>query len=254
MAAARVEAPGDRLGAAALAGRLGLRERCGDDGGAYLRLTSSVRGEPTTIGGLRRFVDDRGEGGGVELLALRLALPLLGLEAERLYAFAPAASARPHLLLSATLSGVPGSPGIATVIADLAPRVELAVNPSYVEAVYAPLEPALAELERRAADDEGLALVELPRRRRASASPFAVAARLVGDLAIERCVAPVVERWCALAELRLADLHRPAPTERERRLRAALVEPRGDPLWAEVARLCEPAQAAAVTRVIVGEA
>jgi hypothetical protein len=45
----------------------------------------------------------------------------------------------------------------------------------------------------------------------------------------------------------------PAPAERERRLRAALVDPRGDPLWAEVTRLCAPAQAAALARALVGE-
>ncbi|MEZ4382959.1 MAG: hypothetical protein R3A79_16655 [Nannocystaceae bacterium] len=240
MTRARPEARGDRLGAAALAGRLVLGEAAG------VALTSRGRGAPAPIGGLRRFVGGDA-GGAVELLALRLELPALGLYAERLYAFAPPASARPHLTLGLTRSGAPGSPGIAALVADLAPRVDLAVNPAYVAQVYAPLERALAELEATRAGDEALALIA-PRRGQAAASPFALAARIVdgagaGQGPVAACVEPFVDRWCALAEARFVDLFAPAPAQRERRLRAALVEPRADPLFAELPRLCEEAEA-----------
>ncbi|MCA9617471.1 MAG: hypothetical protein KC731_00525 [Myxococcales bacterium] len=128
--------------ARALALELGLVEDADPAGGARLVLCARLRGAPEPIGEVRRYV---GPGPVVEVLSVRLAVAALGLEVERLLAFAAADLPLPHLSLSLTRSQPPGTPGLRTVIVDLIPRVDLAVNLGHAEAVFRPLADARAQ-------------------------------------------------------------------------------------------------------------
>ena len=290
--------PGGPLeGAAALAERLGLEEELGAGGAPRLILTSALRGPVEAIGSLRRFVghdcgggaarspersapeesgargerggrqvDDRGEpseAGGVELLELRLGVPLLGLAMERVIGLAGRASAVPHLLFSAVTTGAPGAPTAATITADLLPRRDLMLHPTYADGVYGPLAAELEEFVRGSEDAcDGLELaLEGPLARRLLVSPWASRVSAVaGPPTLRSGLFRVyAERWLELVTAGDDALAgsggpwEPEPAARDRRLRSILSEARSDPLWRELARLCGPEQAAAVGALVRGD-
>ncbi len=246
------------LGAAQLAERLGLAEDLANDGSARLVLRSRLRGEPEAIGSLRRFIDRR-SAVGVELLWLRVAVPMLGLDVERVFAWSPATSTIPHLVLGRATTGALGMPGLSTFTADLLPRVDLAVNAAYAKALYGPLEGEIAAYEHVL--ENPVTAVEVAPRLRRIASPWALRSTSAGDGTggagglIEVYVRRFVE-LCAVgrAALEVAGLHAPAPQVRDRRLRAGLSDPQSEPLWSEIDRLCGGPTASALAAWVRGDA
>ncbi|MCB9566091.1 MAG: hypothetical protein H6710_02550 [Myxococcales bacterium] len=238
--------------ARALALELGLVEDADPAGGARLVLCARLRGAPEPIGEVRRYV---GPGPVVEVLSVRLAVAALGLEVERLLAFAAADLPLPHLSLSLTRSQPPGTPGLRTVIVDLIPRVDLAVNLGHAEAVFRPL----ADARAQALVAEGARELAPGPLRAAIGSPWAALLQLEGgdEGPIDGLVDAYVEHWRGLVRgglgaPALAVLHAPAAAERDRRLRAALADRRVEPLIGEVERLCDRPQAAALAALIAG--
>jgi len=257
------------IGAAPLASRLGLRAEPGEDGPDLLRLTSCLRGDAEVLGAVRRY---RSEGGEAEpdrevmLVSLVISMPILGLFVERLYGFAPPSSAIPHLLVEARRAG---NPAITTVTADLLPRVDLAVHPTYMEDVYGPLEAELQVIGRRLrGEGEGLVAtsIETPPRRRAMASPWATTVTLVDPSRPqeEALIATYRSRWeellGAAADRRSLENDRELGSsslslaDRDRRLREGLALGRDDPLWKDLRRLCGDAQVRAIAAWVRGDA
>jgi len=293
--------PDPELDVAGLVQRLGLEEELGEGGGPRLVLTCELRGQVETIGSLRRFIgnaparsagpvtplerdargerevvqeerevrgdrsegDDRGGSERLELLELRLGVPILGLTMERVIGFAGRASVVPHILFSVVTTGAPGAPGASTLTADLLPRLDLMIHPTYADGIYGPLAAELEEFARRSADacDEVSVVLEGPLAKRLLVSPWASRLTAVaGPPALRSGLFRVYsERWVelllgsagALASARGS--WEPEPGERDRRLRAALSEARSDPLWRELTRLCGPEQADAVRAFVRGD-
>ncbi len=246
------------LGALPLAQKLGLDEELASDASPRLVLSSCLRGEAEAIGSLRRFVDRRGSSG-VELLWLRLAVPMLGVDVERVFAFSPATSTIPHLSLARATTGAPGMPGLSTFTADLLPRVDLAVNAAYAKLLYGPLERQIDAFRHRLASAAGA--VEVAPWRNRMASPWALRCTAGEDLrGVAGGLVEVYGRRCVelctagSAALEVAGLHAPAPQIRDRRLRAGLCDPQSEPLWTELDRLCGRAATIAVRAWVRGDA
>jgi len=263
---------GPELDAAGLAQRLGLEEEFGEGGAPRLVLTCELRGQVETIGSLRRFIGagpaispegGAREPGRLELLELRLGVPLLGLAMERVIGFAGRASVIPHILFSVVTTGAPGAPGASTLTADLLPRLDLMLHPTYADGIYGPLAAELEEFARRSADacDEVSMALEGPLAQRLLVSPWASRLTAVaGPPALRSGLFRVYAgRWVELVSGSAGALASvrgpwdPEPGSRDRRLRAALSEARSDPLWRELTRLCGPEQAAAVRALVRGD-
>ena len=185
---------------------------------------------PLPVGGLRLF---RG-GGGVRQLVY-IELTTVGLDAHMLYAFTAVDSALPHFTLDTVHAGA----GFSFHL-DLVPRVDLAANCEYLDAVYEPLTPTF----NAAREMEGLRPAHLAPRQRALMSPWMLAHR-ADEGAFRGMAAPVavyLEHWSrllmdGLPESLTARLFAGELAERERRLRAATFDPEVDPVWEMVTRL-----------------
>lgn len=200
-----------------IVGRFDLRER----GGPYL---------PLPVGGLRLF---HGDAGVRRLVYIELAT--VGLDAHMIYAFTGSESPLPHFTLDAVHAG----PGYGFHL-DLVPRVDLAINLGYVDAIYEPLTPTFTA----AREIEGLSPAQLAPRQRALMSPWMLAHRAdeAAFRGVEAPVAVYLEHWSRLladglpeplcSQLRGVDL-----AERDHLLRAAIFDPAVDPVWDMVTRL-----------------
>ncbi len=251
--------------------RLGLGEVCGEEGGPRVALTAELRGGAERVGGVRHFRRGAQPPGSpekpskevLELLELRLAVPLLGLSIVRIFGFAGPRSPVPHLLFGDLTTGAPGTPGASTITVDLLPRHDLMLHPAYAERIYGALAPALEAFARRSGDacDEVSMALEGPLGRRVLLSPWASRlTALAGPPGLGDDLFRVyADRWIELLSGEGAPLvgppgaWDPEPAERDRRLRAALSETAEDPLWRELRRLCGPAQASAVQALVRGE-
>lgn len=198
------------------------------------------------VGALRRLVGER-----ASVVTISLVVPAFGLDSHMIFAFTPPASALPHF----TLDSVQAGPGFAYHL-DLVPRVDLAANLAYMDAVYGPLGATFESAGARA----GLSSAHLSPRQRALMSPWMLAH--LADATAFAGLGPVVaayrDRWLALCaeglpgevgELCGGDL-----AARDRRLRAALFSPSVDPVWSQVERLIGGAQAAELQAFLRGEA
>lgn len=223
----------------ALVSALDLRER----GAPRLPLTD-LRGAP--VGALRRFV-----GEAASLVTISLVVPAFGLDSHMIFAFTPGPSPLPHFTLDAVQAG----PGYAYHL-DLVPRVDLAANLPYADAVYGPLTRVFEETGARS----GLQPAHLSPRQRALMSPWMLVHRADADAfaGITPAVRAYRERWLELCARGLpaaltGDLCSADLTERDRRLRAALFSPEVDPVWSQVDRLVGDERSAELRRHLRGE-
>lgn len=198
------------------------------------------------LGALRRFVGDA-----ASVVTVSLAVPAFGLDSHMLLAATPAGSATPHFTLDAVQTG----PGYACHV-DLLPRVDLAVNLEYHDAVFGPL----AAVHAGAVALPGLAAAAIPVRLRAVLPPWTLA-YLADASAFERlgsAVRAYRERWLELCAVGLpgevvAGLCSVDLAQRDRRMRAALFDPATDPVWARIDRLVGPGPSAQIRRFLRGE-
>jgi hypothetical protein len=208
---------------------LKLHETKGADGGPYKVLTSAQNGAP--LGEMRVF-----SGGLVRKLAyVAVAVPPIGLDSHMLFGFTLADSALPHF----TLDSVAAGPTYAFHL-DLIPRVDLAANLAYADAVYGPLTPITNEVRSRA----GLTTAPLTPSQYAVMSPWMLVHRAdetsfkgIGD-----GVDAYLDRWFDLLDKGLApeilsNLHGGSLAEHDTRHLAAIFNPKIDPVWASMDRL-----------------
>lgn len=222
-----------------LVSALDLREL----GAPRLSLTT-LAGAP--VGALRRFV-----GEAASLVTISLVVPAFGLDSHMIFAFTPPTSPLPHF----TLDSVQAGPGYAYHL-DLVPRVDLAANLAYADAVYGPL--------TRVFDEEcarpGLQPARLSPRQRALMSPWMLAhhADAAAFAGLTSALRAYRDRWLELCASGLppalsGDLCSGDLPERDRRLRAALFSPEVDPVWSQVDRLVGGERSAELRRHLRGE-
>jgi len=155
----------------------------------------------------------------------RLVIPAMGVDSTQFHAFARSDTAVPHLG-----SDVAGIGGRLSFNVDLTPRVDLSVEPGYLDGVYAPL----SEARAAAYAIDGAVPVDLPLRLLAFSSPW-ITGVTVGEEAvpeIEKVYRVYIERFYDLIDQgapRLAtdiDL-----VERDRAHRRAQFDPSSDAVW-----------------------
>jgi hypothetical protein len=171
-----------------------------------------------------------------------------GLDSHMIFAFTPRGSCLPHFTLDAveTRPAGPEPSRLRSEFAfhlDLVPRVDLGINLGYLDAIYEPLTPTFNAVR----EVEGLSLAQVAPRQRALMSPWMLAHRADEGAfgALGAPVAVYLEHWSRLlvdglppevtASLRCDDL-----ADRDRRNRAAIFDPRVDPVWSVVSRLVGP--------------
>lgn len=117
---------------------------------------------------------------------------------DLLYAFSPSNNLAPHLGLEwSRVADVDGDGSTQLwILVDLLPRLDLAVNPGYIDEVYEPLTPILAD----AWTIPGAELVRIPARRGVGFSPwrFSAAAPESESAALDTIVDRYVDHWMAI--------------------------------------------------------
>ncbi len=139
--------------------RLDLTEQQAPDGGPWLTLTSHAPMAQGEIGKVRVF-----SGAPLsQLVTCSIVVPAIGLDSHMLFAFAPSDTAIPHFTVDSVEAG-----GHFAFHIDLTPRVDLAVNPAYMDAVFTPL----TELFKAHQAKDGLSQAQLDPRQLAVMSPW----------------------------------------------------------------------------------
>jgi hypothetical protein len=157
-----------------------------EEGAPFAALTSVADGAPA--GSVRVW-----QGGAVaRIVDVRLVLPGVGIDSVMLHAFTPGDSAAPHLT-----SDLAGLGEAFHCFVDLAPRVELATEPAYLDGVY----PPLGEPRSRAYATDGATALDVPLRLGAFTSPWIAGVRVPPESlsAIEEVFASYIDHFCTLA-------------------------------------------------------
>jgi hypothetical protein len=190
--------------------------------------------------------------GGPVAVAVAVTLRRPGFEGGMLYAFTAPQSAAPHLGFD---TGAVGPARICHL--DLIPRIDLATDIGYVDAVYGPLTAAADA----AADLPGVSPAHLPRRQRALLSPWMISCVLADPTAPDPydALAPVVseyvEQWCAVALAGAPSAVDPAElAARDRRTRPILFSPDVDEVWAGLEVMLGPDVGRVVLDIVQGVA
>lgn len=159
-----------------------------------------------------------------KLVDSRLVVPAQGIDSVMLHAFAGSGTSSPHLG-----SDVAGFGGRLSFNIDLTPRVDLAVDPGYLDEVYAPLtEPRAAVLALGSAEP-----IDLSLRLLAFSSPWIVGVTVdESDLpGVERAYAAYLDRFHALVAAEPPVAVEPDLAARDRRQRRAQFDPASDEVW-----------------------
>lgn len=161
---------------------------------------------------------------------VRLAVPAAGIDSVMLHAFTSDHSAAPHLT-----SDLAGLGEAFHCFIDLAPRVELATEPAYLDGIYPPLEDA----RERAYATPRATEIEVPLRLRAFTSPWITGVRVPAEAldAIEEVFTVYVEHFCALAEKGAPPVAAIDLAASDRVRRRAQFDPASDQVWDLLATL-----------------
>lgn len=232
--------------------RLPLTEVPGEQSQAHLPLHSPHG----PLGALRLWQGEAGE----RLVTIGLAVPPAGIESRSLFVFMPPESALPHLLLEVSRLAPPGVSPHYTLVLDLLPRLDLAANLAYVDAVYTPLTAAHEAVTALA----GLSPAPLSLRQAALMSPWRLVLGANDDsfARLAEAVSAYTTHWLALVRDGLPgltdDLARSLPAaglaQRDQRHRAALFDPDVDPMWARLDELLGAATGARLRGILSGAA
>jgi hypothetical protein len=155
----------------------------------------------------------------------RLVIPAMGVDSTQFHAFAASDTAVPHLG-----SDVAGIEGRLSFNVDLTPRVDLAVEPAYLDGVYAPLSDARAAAYAMA----GAVPVDLPLRLLAVSSPWITGVTVGEDAVpeIEKVYRVYIERFYDLIDHGVPALSTEVDlVERDRAHRRAQFDPASDAVW-----------------------
>lgn len=210
----------------AIQDRTGMKEIYGEDGGAYMILSSPM--SPAPVGSLRMFSGDSVH----KMVYIGLTVPPIGLDSHMIFAFTAPDSVVPHFTLDSVLAGE----GHFAFHIDLIPRVDLGANLEYINTAFEPL----TETFNQAREIEGLSAAHLSPRQYALMSPWMLAYRATEDAfaQIDTAVSSYLGHWFRLVEggisveTTAADL-----SDRDTANRAAIFSPEVDPVWANVDRL-----------------
>jgi hypothetical protein len=183
-----------------------------------------------------------------KVVYVSLVVPPIGLDSHMLFAFTTPTSAIPHFHLDAVKAG----PSFAFHL-DVVPRVDLGANLPYINAVFDPLTPILAEAKKI----DGLTTADVGPKQQALFSPWMLTNR-ANESAFEQIQKPVaqyLEHWCSLVEkglpanaIAVGDGEQFA--KRDQLNRNAVFDPEVDKVWAQVDRLVG-AQTSAGLRAIL---
>lgn len=165
-----------------------------------------------------------------KLVDSRLTVAEKGIDSVMLHAFADSATTAPHLT-----SDVAGFDGRLALGLDLTPRVDLAAEPAYLDAVYAPLSDAHAA----AAAIDGARPMDVPLRLRAFTSPWMTGVSLTDDRldAIQKVYDVYLDRFFALLEDGTPAVGEIDLVARDRLVRRAQFDPASDGVWDHLAAM-----------------
>lgn len=217
--------------------RLKLHESKGDQGGPHKVLTSAQGGAP--VGEMRVLT-----GGPVRKVSyVSIVVPPIGLDSHMLIAFAPSDSSLPHFTLDAVAIG----PDSYAFHLDLIPRVDLAANIEYTNAVYSPLTPVALDVRGRA----GISPSRITPIQFAVMSPWMLVHRTdeAAFKGIGQAVDAYLDHWLGLIEKGISPeivskLHGGSLAERDARHLGAIFDPKIDPVWNNMDRLFGAEQSA----------
>jgi hypothetical protein len=200
-----------------------------EQGTPYMELVSPM--SPAPVGQVRLF-----SGGPIhKMVYIGLSVPPIGLDSHMIFAFTPPDSPIPHFTLDSVLAG----PHFAFHL-DMLPRVDLGANLAYIDEVFQPL----TAVFDTAKTIEGLTPAHLSPRQYAIMSPWMLAYRAseAAFAQIDDHVDRYLAHWFHIVETKLSvhtyeslDNHNFAA--RDQRNRAAIFNPKVDPVWAQIDRL-----------------
>jgi len=159
-----------------------------------------------------------------KLVDSRLVVPALEIDSVMLHAFAPTDSAVPHLG-----SDVAGIEGRFSFNLDLTPRVDLALEPGYIDTVYEPMTTA----RNAAYAIEGAEPVDIPLRLRAFSSPWIVGVNVTEEQLphVERAYDEFLGHFSALLATGVPTGSSVDVAVRDRAQRRAQYDPASDEVW-----------------------
>lgn len=211
--------------------RLGLTERHGPDGGAFLPLESQLPMAQGPIGDLRIYT-----GGPLyQLVTVRIVVPAMQLDSHMLFAFTPGSSAIPHFTVDSVAAG-----GHFAFHLDLIPRRDLGASLAYMDQVFGPID----ETCEMAKGIEGLSAAHLSRRQLAIMSPWMLAYRASED-AFAQITDPVngyLDQWFSLLDqgldaAALDGTDGASLAARDGQNKAIIFDPDVDPVWNQIGPL-----------------
>lgn len=200
-----------------------------EHGDPYKTLKSPM--SPAPVGQVRLF-----SGGPVhKLVYIGLTVPPIGLDSHMIFAFTAPDSPTPHFTLDSVLAG----PHFAFHL-DMIPRVDLGANLAYINEFFQPL----TEIFDSAKEIEGLTPAHLSPRQYAIMSPWMLAYRATEEAfaQIDAHVERYLAHWFKIVETKLSvstfeGLDNRNFSQRDQRNRAAIFNPKVDPVWAQIDRL-----------------
>jgi len=164
-----------------------------------------------------------------------LSIAEIDLDTHSIYAFTPSDGAVPHFVLDAVCAA-----GAYAYRLDLLPRVDLAAHLQYVRYCYDLLTDTTLEVNAA----EGLVPAALSPLQYAMASPWMLAhgATTAAFSRTAEAVDEYLDHWFTLLEDGLAphvvhEIDTAGLADRDRRVRANMVDPAVDPVWAQLGML-----------------
>lgn len=209
--------------------RLNLAEIHGDGQGPWLELTSHAPIAQGRIGQVRVF-----RGAGItQLVSCTIVVPAIGLDSHMLFAFTDTESAVPHFTVDSVRNGADYAFHL-----DLIPRLDLAVELAYMDAVFAPL----TETFKAHRETPGLKPAQLDPRQYAVMSPWMLVSR-ADEAAFKATFAVVdayLDQWFALLDAGVDAVGNTTAAQRAQRdlaHRQVIFNPDVDKVWKQIAPL-----------------
>lgn len=211
--------------------RLGLREVAGANGGPFLPLDSQMPMARGPVGHVRVF-----RGGSIfQLVTSTIVVPQIALDSHMLFAFTDTETAVPHFTVDSVRNGADYAFHL-----DLIPRVDLAVELTYMDHVFAPLTPAFKQHREL----PGLKPAQLDPRQYAVMSPWMLVNR-ADEAAFRATFATIdvyLDHWFTLLSVGVPKevIGAATPAQlaaRDAGHRAVLFNPEVDKVWKQITPL-----------------